>query len=76
MANNQVSIISVELQTNEERRIEGNEGKAKSAETENDISYWNLLHIVTIVCTTALLLSVQMLIPRHNSIINPTGGGL
>ena len=67
-----ISIISVESQTNEDRIIEKNEVKAEPAVTENGVSVWNLLHVVTIVCTTALLLSPQMLIPRHNSIIYPT----
>ena len=74
MANDKISIITVESATNVVVRLEEDQGKEEEEEVEvieNDTSFWNFLHIVTIICTTAIILSPQMLIPRHNSIIYP-----
>ena len=68
MSLNRISTINVhEAQPNveEESRKRGNRALGSNA------SYWNLLHIFTILAFSALVLSPQLLIPRHNSIYYP-----
>ena len=57
--------------------VEGNvdttiapERKENNMGNEN-ASYWNILHILTTLGTSTLILSLQLLIPRHNSIYYP-----
>ena len=71
MRNNQVFIIIVnsENDEDEERRVDKTSTGIKTIEKE--ASYWNFLHIATIVYISVIQLAIIMLIPRHNSIIYP-----
>ena len=71
MRNNQVFTISVNSvrDEDEERRVDETSSKIKII--DNDASYWNFLHIATIICISVFQLTIVMLIPRHNSIIYP-----
>ena len=46
------------------------------ADTINDMrcvaSYWNGLHIFSVLCACGLAMSILALIPRHNAILDPT----
>ena len=70
MSDYQVSAIYV-------LEVEGNIETTKASERkENNIgkdnaSYWNILHILTTIATSTFILSLQLLIPRHNSIYYP-----
>ena len=39
--------------------------------TASKVSYWNIFHILTILCASSLALSPQLLIPRHHPIFYP-----
>ena len=70
MSDYQVSAIYV-------LEVEGNIETTKASERkENNIgkynaSYWNIFHILTTIATSTFILSLQLLIPRHNSIYYP-----
>ena len=67
MSAENISVIAVEeidVQTDEE--LHNPENRTKSP--ENKRSYWNGIHIITILGIVVVCLSPQMLIPRKNSI--------
>ena len=43
----------------------------RSDTTARRVSFWNIFHIVTILCASSLTLSPQLLIPRHHPIFYP-----
>ena len=68
MSLNRISTINVhEAQPN----VEEEPVKIGNRALGTNASYWNLLHIFTILAFSALVLSPQLLIPRHNSIYYP-----
>ena len=71
MRNNRVFIISANSERDEDEERSVDELSTKLKTIENDASYWNLLHIGTIICISVIQLTIIMLIPRHNSIIYP-----
>ena len=72
MKNNQVSIFCVNSEKMEDgvQRVDTTSTEIKTI--KNDASYWSFLHIVTIICISAIQLPIVMLVPRHNSIIYPS----
>ena len=69
MSTNEISVIRLDVKS---RNIEdGDENKTKESNKllKNTASYWNVLHIFTVIGATALYLSPQMTIPRHNPIL-------
>ena len=61
---------NAERDEDEERKVDETSTGIKSIEI--DASYWNLLHIGTIICISVMPLTIVMLVPRHNSIIYPS----
>ena len=72
MRNNQIFIISVNSEKDEDEERGVDETATEIKNTENDASYWNFLHIGTIICISVTQLTLVMLVPRHNSIIYPS----
>ena len=70
MSEDTISVISYKPTQNQSHiKIEDEQDKQKSNTKEDHVSYWHGLHIFTILGACALALSIQTLIPRHNSII-------
>ena len=70
LSNDKISIIDIQ---NDATKIQTDENvveKGKKAESQHNIK-WNAIHILSILAINSLLLSPQMLIPRHNSICYP-----
>ena len=44
-----------------------NQVMQEQEDPENNASYWNICHVFTILMISAIGLSTQMLIPRHNA---------
>ena len=72
MRNNQVFIISVNSERDEDEGRRVDEAFTEIKTMVNVASYWNLLHIGTIISISVIPLTTRMLIPRHNSIIYPS----
>ena len=72
MRNNRVFKISANSERDEDEEGKVDETSTEIKSVENDASYWNLLHIGTIMSISVIPLTVVMLIPRHNSIIYPS----
>ena len=75
------NICSIEELTDAQKRGHGslkqqssvkiNEGLAKDSDDAKN-SYWNWLHILSILCCCGLAMSMMTLMPRHNSILEPS----
>ena len=72
MKNNQVFIFCVNSEKMEDGVQRVNTTSTEIKTIKNDASYWSFLHIVTIICISAIQLPIVMLVPRHNSIIYPS----
>ena len=72
MRNSRVYIISANWERDEDEQRKVDETSTEIKSIENDASYWNLLHIGTIMSISVIPLTIVMLIPRHNSIIYPS----
>ena len=70
MNNCQISIINVQetQPNNNNREISKN---YESKELQKDGSYLSIIHIAAVLSATTVVLSPQLLIPRHNSIFYP-----
>ena len=71
MSSYQISTINVQETTHNIKRTEKDDPKNERILVEN-ASYWNVLHVFTVLGTSALFLSPQLLIPRQNSIYYPS----
>ena len=70
MISSKVSVISVQPEPNQSRlNSERWQNVQLGISNEGNVSYWDGLHVFSILGACALVLSIQTLIPRHNSII-------
>ena len=66
----QISIISVQ-EAPQKYKTEDDTNMLMKIEQETKASYWNILHVFSILVLNSISLSPQLLIPRHNSIYYP-----
>ena len=71
MAPRKIFIISP-METSTVQSSNRNGDEIAEASPVPDIKYRNGLHVLTILCCSALATSIFALIPRHNSIIEPS----
>ena len=69
MSNHEISVIRLDVQSVNIENGDENDTKELTKPLESTASYWNVLHIFTVIGITALSLSPQMMIPRHNPIL-------
>ena len=70
MNDKQISIINVR-EARQKVKTENESYLVITRVKENNASYWNVFHILTILLFNSLSLSPQLLIPHHNSIYYP-----
>ena len=71
MSTNQISVIDISATTSSNEIEDENDTNVNRQEEDNTV-YWRVLHIFTILGACSLSLSIEMLIPRHNTIFYPS----